>query len=131
MTGTEVEIKVISGMSNMLPNETINEVLHSKLAEVGTPKFNTEEHAFARELSKSIPPESLETGAYVYGLDSKAVAALKDTVLFEDILPPFPSNLRSCCPVRRMWAMFPGLRLLDKFLPRVGHWARPVIHGRS
>ena len=93
MTGTEVEIKVISGMSNMLPNETINEVLQSKLAEVGAPKFNEEEHAFARELSKSIPPESLETGAYVYGLDSKAVAALKDTVLFEDILPPFKSEV--------------------------------------
>ena len=93
MTGTEVEIKVISGMSNMLPNETINEVLHSKLVEVGAPKFNSEEHTFARELSKSIPVDSLETSAYVYGLDSKAVAALKDVVLFEDILPPFKSEI--------------------------------------
>src|SRR5512138_2871516 len=88
MTGTEVEIDVISGMSNMLPNETINEVLQSKLSEIGAPKFSEEEHAFARELSKSIPPESLETGAYVYGLDSKAVAELKNKVLFEDVLPP-------------------------------------------
>ena len=93
MTGTEVKINVISGMSNMLSNETINEVLQSKLVEVGAPKFNAEEHIFARELSKSIPPESLETSAYVYGLDSKAVAALKDTVLFEDILPPFKSEV--------------------------------------
>jgi aminobenzoyl-glutamate utilization protein B len=88
MTGTEVEIQVISGMSNMLPNETINEVLQSKLLELGAPKFSEDEQAFARELSKSIPPESLETGAYVYGLDSKAVAALKNQVLFEDVLPP-------------------------------------------
>lgn len=93
MTGTEVEIKVISGMSNMLPNETINEVLQSKLVEVGAPKFNAEEHAFARELAKSIPAGSLETSAYVYGLDSKAVAELKDVVLFEDILPPFRSDV--------------------------------------
>lgn len=93
MTGTEVEITVISGMSNMLPNETINEVLQSKLIEVGAPKFSEEEHAFARELSKSIPPDSLETGAYVYGLDSKAVAALKDVLLYEDILPPFKSEI--------------------------------------
>ena len=93
MTDTEVEIEVISGMSNMLPNETINEVLQSKLSEVGAPKFTEEEHAFARELSKSIPAESLETGAYVYGLDSKAVAALKNIVLFEDILPPFKSEI--------------------------------------
>jgi len=93
MTGTEVEIDVISGMSNMLPNETINEVLQSKLVEVGAPKFSEEEHAFARELSKSIPAESLETGAYAYGLDSKAVAQLKKIVLFEDVLPPFKSEV--------------------------------------
>ena len=93
MTGTEVEITVISGMSNMLPNETINEVLQSKLIEVGAPKFSEEEHAFARELSKSIPADSLETGAYVYGLDSKAVAALKDVYLYEEILPPFKSEI--------------------------------------
>src|ERR1043165_6277217 len=80
-------------MSNMLQNETINEVLQSKLEEVGAPKFSEEEHTFARELSKSIPPESLETGAYVYGLDSKAVAELKKKVLFEDILPPFKSDV--------------------------------------
>lgn len=93
MTGTEVEIQVISGMSNMLLNETINEVLQAKLEEVGAPKFSEEEHAFARELSKSIPPESLETSAPVYGLDSKAVAELKKQVLFEEILPPFKSEV--------------------------------------
>jgi aminobenzoyl-glutamate utilization protein B len=93
MTGTELEIAVLSGMSNMLLNETINEVLQAKLTEVGAPKFSAEEHAFARELSKSIPAGSLETNAYIYGLVSKAVAALKDTVLFEEILPPFKSEV--------------------------------------
>ena len=88
MTDTEVEINVISGMSNMLPNDTINDVLQSKLHEVGAPKFNAEELAFAQELSKSIPPDSLETGAYVYGLTSNDVAALKEKVLYEEILPP-------------------------------------------
>ena len=93
MTETELEIQVTSGMSNMLLNETINEVLQSKLEQVGAPKFSEEEHAFARELSKSIPANSLETNAHVYGLDSKAVAELKDVVLFEDILPPFKSEI--------------------------------------
>lgn len=93
MTGTEVEITVISGMSNMLPNDTVNEVLQAKLHEVGAPKFTEEEHAFARELSKSIPADSLETGAYVYGLTSKDVAALKDKVLYEEILPPNKSEV--------------------------------------
>lgn len=93
MTGTELEIQVISGMSNMLVNETINEVLQASMEQIGAPKFSEEEHAFARELSKSIPPESLETSAYVYGLNSNDVAKLKDLVLFEDILPPFKSEI--------------------------------------
>lgn len=92
MTSTEVEIKVISGMSNMLPNDTVNEVLQSKLEEVGAPKFTEEEHAFAHELSKSIPAGSMQESAHLYGLDSDAVASLKDLVLFEDILPPFKSE---------------------------------------
>lgn len=93
MTGTEVEIQVISGMSNMLINDTINEELQAKMDELGAPKFSAEEHAFARELSKSIPPESLETSAYVYGLTLDDVAKLKGQVLFEDILPPFKSDV--------------------------------------
>ncbi len=93
MTGTEVEIHVISGMSNMLPNETINEVLQAKLEEVGAPKFSEEEHAFARELSKSIPADSLETSAHLYGLDAQAVSELKKIVLYEDVLPPFKSEV--------------------------------------
>lgn len=92
MTGTEVEIQVISGMSNMLQNDTINEVLQSKLHEVGAPKFNEEEHAFARELSKTIPPESLETSAPIYGLDANKINVLKKQVLFEDILAPYRSE---------------------------------------
>jgi len=93
MTGTELKIEVTSGMSNMLPNDTINDVLQAKLAEVGAPKFNEDEYVFARQLAKSIPEGSLETSAYVYGLDSKAVAALKDVVIYEDILPPFKSDI--------------------------------------
>ena len=93
MTGTEVEIQVISGMSNMLPNDTVNDVLQAKLHEVGAPKFTDEEQAFARELSKSIPPDSLETGAHVYGLTARDVASLKDKVLYEEILPPNKSEV--------------------------------------
>lgn len=93
MTGTEVEIKVISGMSNMLVNETINEVLQAKMETIGAPRFNAEEHAFAQELSKSIPADSLETSAYIYGLDAKDVAVLKKQVLFEEVLPPFKSEI--------------------------------------
>ena len=77
----------------MLVNETINEVLQSKMEAIGAPRFTTEEQAFAQELSKTIPADSLETSAYIYGLDAKDVATLKKQVLFEDVLPPFKSEI--------------------------------------
>ena len=92
MTGTELEIQLYSGMSNMLVNETINDVLQRNLEKVGAPKYSQEEYAFAAEISKTIPAESLEESARHYGLDAEAIAALKGTFLFEDVLPPFRTD---------------------------------------
>ena len=60
MTGTELDIELYSGMSNLLLNETINNVLQRKLEEVGAPKFSKEDVAFAAEISKTIPSNSFE-----------------------------------------------------------------------
>jgi aminobenzoyl-glutamate utilization protein B len=89
MTGTELEIQLYSGMSNMLPNETVNDVLQQKLEQVGAPIFNTDEIAFAAEISKTIPSDSLEESARHYGLDADGISALKGVHLFESVLPPF------------------------------------------
>jgi aminobenzoyl-glutamate utilization protein B len=93
MTGTELEILVTSGMSNMLINDAIVEVLQEKMEEVGAPKFSAEEKEFARKISESIPPGSLETMAPAYGLNAEAVAELKKGVLHEAILPIFKSDI--------------------------------------
>jgi aminobenzoyl-glutamate utilization protein B len=93
MTGTELEIDLNSGMSNLLLNETINTVLQEKLEEVGAPKFSPEDFAFAAEISKTIPPDSLEESAISYGLDAAAVAALKGTLLHESVLPPYKAEI--------------------------------------
>ena len=93
MTGTELEIELYSGMSNMLLNETINNVLQKKLEEVDTPRFSQEDFAFAAEITKTIPPDSLEESASSYGLDADAIAALKNTLLHESVLPPYKSEI--------------------------------------
>jgi aminobenzoyl-glutamate utilization protein B len=93
MTGTELEIEVNSGMSNMLLNETINNVLQKSLEEVGAPKFSKQDVAFATEIAKTIPSDSFEESASVYGLDTDAIAALKNTWLHEDVLPPYKSEI--------------------------------------
>jgi len=93
MTGTELEIEVTSGMSNMLLNETINNVLQKKLEEVGAPKFSKEDRAFAAEITKTIPPDSLEQSAPLYGLHAEAIAVMKEVLLHESVLPPYKSDV--------------------------------------
>jgi aminobenzoyl-glutamate utilization protein B len=93
MTGTKLEIDLQSGMSNLLLNETINHVMQKYLEEVGAPKFTSQDFTFAAELSKTIPSDSLEESAVSYGLDAAAVAALKDKLLHESVLPPYRSEI--------------------------------------
>ena len=93
MTGTELEIELTSGMSNMLLNETINNVLQRNLEEIGAPKFSREDFAFAAQISKTIPSDSLEESAGSYGLDADAITALKNTFLHESVLPPYQSEI--------------------------------------
>ncbi len=93
MTGTELEIDLQSGMSNMLLNETVNNVLQKNLEVVGAPKFTPEDFAFAAEISKTIPPDSLEENSVWYGLDAGALADLKGKFLHQGVLPAYRSEL--------------------------------------
>jgi aminobenzoyl-glutamate utilization protein B len=93
MTGTELDIELYSGMSNMLLNETINHVLQKNLEAVGAPKFSKEDEAFAKEIAKTIPSDSFEESAPSYGLDAEAIAAMKDTLLHESVLPPYKPEI--------------------------------------
>ena len=93
MTGTELDIELYSGMSNLLLNETINNVLQKNLEEIGAPKFSREEADFAREIAKTIPSDSFEEAAPLYGLEADTIAAMKNTLLHEGILPPYKSEI--------------------------------------
>jgi aminobenzoyl-glutamate utilization protein B len=93
MTGTEVDIEIYSGMSNMLLNETVNNVLQAKLEEVGAPRFSAEERSFAEELAKSIPVGSFEESAPLYGLDADQIREMKQSVLHESVLAPYKADL--------------------------------------
>jgi aminobenzoyl-glutamate utilization protein B len=93
MTGTELDIEIYSGMSNLLLNETVNNVLQQKLEEVGAPRFSTEDYAFAEEISKTIPSDSFEESAPLYGLDPDAIQAMKGRLLHEGVLPPYKPEI--------------------------------------
>ncbi len=93
MTGTQMEVVFYAGMSNMLLNETINHVLQEKLEAVGAPQFDAQEQEFARQIAATIPEGSLEEAAAAYSVSEKMLAALKDRLLCESILPPYRADV--------------------------------------
>jgi aminobenzoyl-glutamate utilization protein B len=93
MTGTELDIQLYSGMSNMLLNETVNHVLQRKLEEVGAPAFSGEDLAFAQEIAKTIPAGSFEESAPLYGLEPDEIREMKSTVLHQGVLASYKSDI--------------------------------------
>ncbi|MFX1447791.1 MAG: M20 family metallopeptidase [Promethearchaeota archaeon] len=60
MTETTLEIDFLSGMYNTMYTKVVSDVISSSMREVGAPKFDKDDIAFANELKKSIPKDSLE-----------------------------------------------------------------------
>lgn len=52
-TETTVKVEVISGIYNLLPNETLSKLQHANLTKVGGVKYTPEEVEFAKTLQKS------------------------------------------------------------------------------
>ncbi len=53
-TDTKVEIEVTGGVYNVLPNETLQRIVHENLTEIGGFNYSTEETQFAEEISKTL-----------------------------------------------------------------------------
>jgi len=60
MTQTTYEIDFLTGCYELLGNYTIHNNMLDNLRKVGDLQFTEEEHAFARQLRESIPPDMLE-----------------------------------------------------------------------
>jgi aminobenzoyl-glutamate utilization protein B len=57
-TGTTVDYEVIHGLYNLLPNETLQQVVWENLNRVGGIQYNETERAFAEVLRGSLPEDS-------------------------------------------------------------------------
>ncbi|MHA1521923.1 MAG: M20 family metallopeptidase [Promethearchaeota archaeon] len=94
MTETTFDVKFAAGMSNLLPNRTIERVFLEKLNEFGPIDFNAEERKFAAEIKKSFPKgDILDSlgflGPEIVGFLKKR----KDQALIGDILPYKESSI--------------------------------------
>jgi len=58
MTRTELKVEFIAGIYNLIPNRTIAELIVKNMREIGLPKYDEEELEFAKEIAKTIPPET-------------------------------------------------------------------------
>lgn len=54
-TETQVKYEVISGSYNLVPNETLANLMYHNLVTVGGVKYSPQEVAFAKELQKTLP----------------------------------------------------------------------------
>ncbi len=87
MTGTEVEFIFQKGMSNLLLNDTITDVLYEKMIQVGPPEYDQQEIEFARQISTTCPQSDM-TGLLIkmYGKEARALVP-QDAVLLSPVMP--------------------------------------------
>ncbi|SDQ93324.1 amidohydrolase [Flagellimonas zhangzhouensis] len=59
-TGTTMDYEMIGGTHELLPNLTIQRIMHENLTKVGGIKYTAEEKAFAEKISKTLGRETLD-----------------------------------------------------------------------
>jgi aminobenzoyl-glutamate utilization protein B len=62
MSGTTHDIEFITGCYDLLPNDTLSDLLLAKMQEVNDLKFTDQERAFAKELQETFPAGSVQRG---------------------------------------------------------------------
>ena len=77
MTGTEVETIFQKGMSNLVLNDTITDVFHEKMVEIGAPQYSHEEVKFAEEIGTTFPEGDIR-GLIIKAFGSAAESLIPD-----------------------------------------------------
>lgn len=79
MTETEVEIKVLGGISDSIPNPTASQILSDAFEEMGAPDFGEEEYVIARRFLAAMPDEQrrrvVANGAKQHGMTEEEFAS--------------------------------------------------------
>ena len=83
MTETKVKIKMLAGVSNLIYNETLGEVMQRNLDLLGPPVFTNKERQYAKKMQSTMSYNDIET-AYLQA----GISEVKDQVLAESIVPP-------------------------------------------
>jgi aminobenzoyl-glutamate utilization protein B len=82
MTETSVSVKVISAVSNLLPNVPLEKTMYDALVRLGPPDFDDEDRALAAQFQATLSPEDISSAWRRVGMKPT-----KDTPLCNAIVP--------------------------------------------
>jgi aminobenzoyl-glutamate utilization protein B len=88
MTGTSVEIKIISSVANLINNAPLQGAMSAALAELGPPQFSAEDESFARAIQATLSPEHIRHDYERYAMPPRDDKALADFLIPADIAVP-------------------------------------------
>jgi len=80
MTGTQVTSQVFSGVSNLLGNRPLEEIMQQELEKLGPVAFDDADDAFARDIQKTLTAADIDTSFKRIGLKPVKGLALCDFV---------------------------------------------------
>ncbi|MGJ4930051.1 M20 family metallopeptidase [Bradyrhizobium sp. HKCCYLS2038] len=69
MTETKVEMKIISAVSNILPNTPLEEALYKVMEELGPPHFDATDKDFAGQIQATLTDKDIESVYYSIGME--------------------------------------------------------------
>ena len=85
MTETQVEMRMVSAVSNTLGNRPLEKALYSAMEELGPPPFDEEDREFARAIRATLSPQEI---ASVY----RAIGQSQTDAPLADFLVPFDTK---------------------------------------
>jgi aminobenzoyl-glutamate utilization protein B len=69
MTETKVEVKIISAVSNIMPNAPLEQALHKIMEELGPPHFDDTDKDFAGKIQGTLTDKDISSVYYSIGMD--------------------------------------------------------------
>jgi aminobenzoyl-glutamate utilization protein B len=69
MTETQVEMRIVSAVSNVLLNTPLDETLHRIMEELGPPHFDAEDEDFARKIRATLTEKDIASVYHAIGMD--------------------------------------------------------------
>ena len=87
MTQTKVKTKILAGVSNLVYNETLGNIMQCNLDQLGAPEFSKEEHLYAKKYQETLTRKDIESAYSHAGIDLVEGQVLAETIVAGDVKP--------------------------------------------